>query len=214
MTCLRSKPKNISITYIKNTLLINVNYVLNGGTNAASNPSTYSNDQGMTLAAPTRPGYAFDGWYDNAGFNGSAITGIPAGSEGDRTFYAKWKNEIDGVNYDEENGWFVIDSAAALNAFATYSANNNCSGKTFRQTADIALSGTFAGIGSGSNPFNGAYDGGSHVITGLYMKKYQNYMGFFRKTGSSAVIENVRLIQPYVSSSNSDGSQRDSKRVL
>ena len=199
-----SSVQQIEVTLVASTF--NVNYVLNGGTNAASNPSTYSNDQGMTLAAPTRAGYAFDGWYDNAGFNGSAITGIPAGSEGDRTFYAKWKNEIDGVNYDEENGWFVIDSAAALNALATYSANNSCSGKTFRQTADIALSGNFAGIGSGSNPFNGTYDGGGRVITGLYMKKYQNYMGFFRKTGSSAVIENVRLIQPYVSSSNSDGS--------
>ncbi len=196
--------EQIEVTLVASTF--NVTYVLNGGTNAASNASTYSNDQGMTLAAPTRPGYAFDGWYDNAGFNGSAVTGIPAGSEGDRTFYAKWKNEIDGVNYDEENGWFVIDSAAALNALATYSANNNCSGKTFRQTADIALSGTFAGIGGGSNPFNGTYDGGGRVITGLYIKKYQNYMGFFRKTGSSAVIENVRLIQPYVSSSNSDGS--------
>jgi len=69
----------------------NINYELNGGTNAVSNPTTYADNAGVaSFANPTRTGYDFGGWYDNSGFNGSAITSIPAGTTGDKTFYAKW----------------------------------------------------------------------------------------------------------------------------
>lgn len=37
-----------------------------------------------------RAGRLFDGWYDNAGFEGDALTEIPAGSTGDITLYAKY----------------------------------------------------------------------------------------------------------------------------
>jgi uncharacterized repeat protein (TIGR02543 family) len=65
-------------------------YVLNGGTNAAQNPAIYTGTRAVVLAAASRAGYAFGGWYDNAGFAGSAVASIPAGSAGDKTFYAKW----------------------------------------------------------------------------------------------------------------------------
>ena len=67
----------------------NINYVLNGGTNAPGNPTTYTNLTGATLADATKTGYTFGGWYDNAGFNGDPITSIPAGMNGDKTVYAK-----------------------------------------------------------------------------------------------------------------------------
>ena len=44
----------------------------------------------MTLQAPTKTGYTFGGWYDNAGFTGSAVTSISTTDIGDMTFYAKW----------------------------------------------------------------------------------------------------------------------------
>jgi uncharacterized repeat protein (TIGR02543 family) len=66
-------------------------YELNGGTNAAGNPASYTvASRAITLAAPSRANYTFDGWHDNVDFTGSAITAIPAGSAGDKTFYAKW----------------------------------------------------------------------------------------------------------------------------
>jgi uncharacterized repeat protein (TIGR02543 family) len=67
----------------------NISYVLNGGPNAA-NPVTYTIESSINLIAPTRPNYAFMGWYDNPGLTGTAVTGIPLGSTGDKTFYAKW----------------------------------------------------------------------------------------------------------------------------
>ncbi|MBR5970249.1 MAG: InlB B-repeat-containing protein, partial [Lachnospiraceae bacterium] len=70
----------------------NISYQnVNGASN--SNPATYTiADTPLTLAdltgGPT--GYTFDGWYDDATFSGTPITAIPAGSTGNKTFYAKW----------------------------------------------------------------------------------------------------------------------------
>ena len=44
----------------------------------------------ITLPIPTRTGYTFEGWYINENYTGSAVTGIPIGTYGDRHYYAKW----------------------------------------------------------------------------------------------------------------------------
>ena len=182
-----------------------INYVLNGGTNAESNPTSYDDYHAVTLADPTREGYVFQGWFDNSGFSGNPITEIPVLSEGNKTFYAKWQSEIEGLEYDPNLGGFIIDSAAALNTLAAYSAQNSCEGKTFKQTKDITLSGKFLGIGCYQYRFSGTYDGCNHYIAGLYMKEYVNYMGLFLMT-RNATIENVRLVSPCVDTLNSTGS--------
>ena len=73
-----------------------ITYVLNGGTNNSSNPDTYSIEDSVTLKQPSHSTMYFDGWYDNSSLSGSSVTGISAGSTGDKTFYAKWieKKEI------------------------------------------------------------------------------------------------------------------------
>ena len=54
----------------------------------------YFPEIGLDLPAETRlakrTGKLFDGWYDNAGFEGDALTEIPAGTTGDVTLYAKF----------------------------------------------------------------------------------------------------------------------------
>ena len=121
-----------------------------------------------------------------------------------QTAWAQDLNEIDGLTYDATIGGFIIDSPEALNTLATYSQSNNCSGKTFKQTADITLSGNFTGIGCYAHPFSGTYDGGNHYITGLYKKNFVNYLGLFLMT-NGATISNVRLVSPYIDSTNGDG---------
>jgi uncharacterized repeat protein (TIGR02543 family) len=67
-------------------------YELYGGKNDVQNPETYTIESGeITLKTPARDGYDFGGWYDNSGFTGNAVAGIPAGSMGPKTFHAKWK---------------------------------------------------------------------------------------------------------------------------
>jgi uncharacterized repeat protein (TIGR02543 family) len=53
-------------------------------------------DANITLAAPSpREGYAFNGWYDNADLSGSAVAVIPAGSLGNKDFYARWTEFVE-----------------------------------------------------------------------------------------------------------------------
>ena len=77
-----------------NAIDYDINYMLNGGVNNAANPTSYNIESStISLLNPTKLGYTFGGWYDNAGLSGTAITSIPAGSTGDKTFYAKWQKD-------------------------------------------------------------------------------------------------------------------------
>ena len=62
-----------------------IKYELDGGTNHADNPASYTVESGaITLKNPERGGHSFGGWYETADFSGDAVTGIPANSTGRR----------------------------------------------------------------------------------------------------------------------------------
>lgn len=74
-----------------------INYELKGGTNNVANPPNYTIDTtDITLAAPTRNGYTFDGWFYNHSVSDGVetfenlATQITSGSTGVVTVYAKW----------------------------------------------------------------------------------------------------------------------------
>ena len=71
-----------------------ITYNLDGGVNAASNPATYTVGTAVQLAAPTKDGYTFDGWYTDASFS-NRVTEIAAGVSGNVTLYAKWIKNAD-----------------------------------------------------------------------------------------------------------------------
>ena len=81
-----------------------ITYHLDGGTNNAGNPATYTKSDTITLADPEREGFTFGGWYYNASFSGSPVTGIPVNSTGDKTFWAKWTAETYTISYNNLNG--------------------------------------------------------------------------------------------------------------
>ena len=62
------------------------NYLIATGSSATL---PYSVDKEYTLPIPTKEGYVFVGWYDNAAGTGTALTSIPAGWKG--TLYAIWR---------------------------------------------------------------------------------------------------------------------------
>ena len=53
-------------------------------------PESYDGTIEIILPVPYKEGETFLGWYADAAFSGSKITSIPVGSEGERTFYAKF----------------------------------------------------------------------------------------------------------------------------
>ena len=66
-----------------------INYVLNGGSlsEGIDNPTSYDVLTAITLPSPTKTGYTFTGWLDEAS---ELATSVPAGSIGDRSFEATW----------------------------------------------------------------------------------------------------------------------------
>ena len=63
---------------------------MTGATNHASNPSNYNIESStITLYAPKKTGYIFNGWYSDSGLT-TPVTSIANGSTGNKTLYAKW----------------------------------------------------------------------------------------------------------------------------
>ncbi|MDO4501973.1 MAG: Ig-like domain-containing protein [Coriobacteriia bacterium] len=56
--------------------------------------ATYLKRDGKELPTAEAEGYTFVGWFANADLSGEAVTEVPAGSEGAKTFYAKWMKNI------------------------------------------------------------------------------------------------------------------------
>lgn len=78
----------------------NINYHLDGGINTY-NPVTYNiEDETITLNAPVKEGYSFDGWYKDDEFT-EPIKQITAGSFGILNLYAKWIEYDIDISYDE-----------------------------------------------------------------------------------------------------------------
>lgn len=70
-----------------------ITYKLNGGKNNKKNPKIYTITSKMIkLAAPTRKGYVFKGWYRDKKCT-RKVTSIKKGCTGKITLYAKWKKK-------------------------------------------------------------------------------------------------------------------------
>lgn len=103
------------------TTTYKIEYELDGGTNASSNPTTYTaGTETFALADATREGYRFDGWYKESSFT-TKVTQIVKGSTGDITLYAKWtklesilgKSNLYQTYYNLQND--VLESTAKDN---------------------------------------------------------------------------------------------------
>ena len=53
---------------------------------------SYVHGQELTMPVPSQDGYVFCGWYDNAGYTGTAYTKIGAAEYGDKTCYGYFKD--------------------------------------------------------------------------------------------------------------------------
>ena len=98
--------------------IYSITYELNGGTNHANNPNTYTYEYAtITLQEPTKTGYTFNGWYDNSSFTETPITQISKGSYGNKTLYAKWTVNTYTVTLDQQSG-----TGGTASVTATYGA--------------------------------------------------------------------------------------------
>lgn len=87
-----------------------INYVVDNGTNASANPTTYEAAfLPLYIEAPTADaGYTFKGWYYDSGYSSKVSSNvIVSGKTGDLTLYAKLVSDedSDGDDDEDENGW-------------------------------------------------------------------------------------------------------------
>lgn len=77
-----------------------IHYELSGGSVTASCPTahTWSYETDLSKAIPVREGYAFEGWYLDAGLTEKAPATISAETAEETTLYAKWAEAHDQVN--------------------------------------------------------------------------------------------------------------------
>lgn len=89
-----SSGQEVSVYYTRKEYTLSYN--TNGGSYIPPQTGLYNATVNLTPKEPTRDGYAFDGWYDNANFTGSPISDSVT-LDKNKTLYAKWK--ADTVKY-------------------------------------------------------------------------------------------------------------------
>ena len=124
--------KNLVIEARWSLISNTITYYLNSGTNNIANPATYTVNDSVSLANPTRTGYQFDAWYSDASMSlASKITGtaVPLGSTGAKSFYAKWLANTLTVQFNANLG-----SGTMTAQFLTYDATQALKSNTFERS--------------------------------------------------------------------------------
>lgn len=102
----------ITLTAVWAKIKYNINYELNGGKNPDDAADSFTVESDKTpLPSPTKKGYVFKGWFNNAAFKGSPIKAIPAHSSKNYTLYAKWTPITYTVVYSSNGGSGSMESS-------------------------------------------------------------------------------------------------------
>lgn len=126
-----------------------VEYYLNGGTNAKNNPTTYTIETGLSLAAPAREGKIFLGWYTDSLLKEPLKDAAPGKRTQDVILYAKWSDSdyTKLVSADKIDSSFVLDKYISDGTFRyTFSA----------YVSSIADDGVIS-LGIGKDTVDGSY---------------------------------------------------------
>ena len=87
-----------------NVITYDIIYNLDGGTNNASNPASFNIESGaIVLREPSKRGYTFVGWFTDSAFE-EQVGSIPAGSYGEKEFFACWEVIVYDITYNMPEG--------------------------------------------------------------------------------------------------------------
>lgn len=88
-------------------------YHLDGGTNAAGNPATYTIEDTVTLEDAQKTGYDFDGWFD-AATAGNQVTQIGPGGHDPIDLFAYWSAGTFSVSFEANGGSGTMNDQAIV----------------------------------------------------------------------------------------------------
>ena len=99
-----SRTGDISVYACYDLKSYSITYNLNGGSGTMTPTSYNINTATFNLPTPTKTGYTFAGWYDNANLTGNKVTQVAKGSTGDKTYYAKWEAKKYNITWNANGG--------------------------------------------------------------------------------------------------------------
>ncbi|MDD3023459.1 MAG: hypothetical protein PHE26_06130, partial [Syntrophomonadaceae bacterium] len=184
---------------------------VNSGSNKEIKAANYTN---ATLNATNIiNGESFICWTSDSGLNttisttnGDTVSNLTTGANAAVTdIYLKTGLETQpaGTGADGDNPYLITTAGNLLWMSQNCTTQSGFSGKYFKQTANIDLTGLgeFVPIGSMSNPFKGRYDGNNHKILKLYIH------GSYSETGllgdlKEGTIKNLTLEDVSISGNN------------
>ncbi len=167
------------------SLYYNISYVLNGGTNAEENPSTYSKNDPVKFLDPFRKGYVFDGWYTDEKLT-QKVTGIEAGQTGDLTIYAKWTGKTYKIVFNGNSA----DSGKMSKISYTVGKTASLPGNTFKKKEYVFngwnTKANGKGIGFKNKGSLGSYDAANGSTITLYAQwKLKDYSIVYKLNGGT-----------------------------
>ena len=133
-------------------MLGDVTWELNGGKVEGTLPNTI--ESAYTLPIPTKDGYVFVGWYDNAEGTGTALTVLPVGYKG--TVYAIWREAK--VTWVLNGGKVVKEVTTTIPGKDVEVPTQEKLWESYKAAAGLTTLGTLEEIKNqaGSNPHNDA----------------------------------------------------------
>ncbi|GHV24666.1 hypothetical protein FACS1894176_01480 [Bacteroidia bacterium] len=108
---------NHTISITSKAVTYHLTYHLDGGTGATNGTYTIESPA-ITLPIPEKANNHFEGWYDNAGLLGDPIVVLPAGSIGNREYWAKWTIDT-GIEEVEKISFRVYPNPVQSTLFFT-----------------------------------------------------------------------------------------------
>ena len=106
-----------------------ITYVLGDGVNSSENPSQYTGEQAsITLSAPSRSGYTFDGWYTDSSYTNRITQLTSKDNSGVLTIYAKWNRNVSSSSGDSDRDIGIsssTDSASNTTDSGSSAATSN-----------------------------------------------------------------------------------------
>lgn len=125
ITTNKAKPTDLAFLAIFTPIDYTITYNLNGGTaptGSDANPTSYNYESAaITLNNPTRTGFIFAGWCDDASLPEDCDIDktIAAKSHGNKTYYAKWRKNISydangGSGHSPVSGYCISDETFTL----------------------------------------------------------------------------------------------------
>ncbi len=175
-------PQTLSDALLTFETVAGVIYTTNLSATFASGDQT-SYTASMSLMAANLSGAVISPWGEGNGTDGESL--------GAEQFYDI--KLIDGV-YNVYTATGLLEFADLVNSGST-SFDCTLMGDIDLGGIDsegVGISGNeWTPIGSESSPYSGTFDGGGHIISGLYINTDSNYQGLFGYTGSDAEISNL-----------------------